>query len=66
MQAHRSYILLILFLVRKVKNNNMVSRTALEEVSREGEFKRKDAVWRNWISREDGAKFGPDKDRYHL
>ena len=26
------------------------ARTALEEMSKDGEFKRKDAAWRNWIS----------------
>lgn len=42
------------------------SRTALDEVSNKGEFQRKDAVWRNWISRDEGAPFPPEKDRYHL
>jgi len=41
-------------------------RTALDEQSSTGEFKRKDAAWRNWISREPGATFPPAKDRYHL
>ena len=31
-----------------------------------GSFTRKDSVWRNWISNEDGATFQPEKDRYHL
>jgi len=39
------------------------SRTALNEVSKDGEFKRKDAAWRDWISREEGAKFAPEKGR---
>ncbi|KAL1886666.1 S-glutathionyl-(chloro)hydroquinone reductase [Paecilomyces lecythidis] len=31
-----------------------------------GEFKRGASVFRNWISREQGATFPPEKDRYHL
>ncbi|OJI99118.1 hypothetical protein ASPVEDRAFT_123807 [Aspergillus versicolor CBS 583.65] len=31
-----------------------------------GEFKRQASVFRNWISREPGAQFPPEKDRYHL
>lgn len=29
----------------------MSARTALDEMSKDGDFKRKDAAWRNWISR---------------
>ncbi|OGM41622.1 glutathione S-transferase omega-like 2 [Aspergillus bombycis] len=31
-----------------------------------GEFKRQASAFRNWISREPGAEFPPEKDRYHL
>ncbi|XRM45087.1 S-glutathionyl-(chloro)hydroquinone reductase [Aspergillus tubingensis] len=31
-----------------------------------GEFKRQTSVFRNWISREPGAQFPPEKGRYHL
>ncbi|KAI1918915.1 S-glutathionyl-(chloro)hydroquinone reductase [Ophidiomyces ophidiicola] len=31
-----------------------------------GEFRRKPSAFRNWISREAGAEFPPEKDRYHL
>ncbi|KAK1596298.1 glutathione S-transferase [Colletotrichum navitas] len=31
-----------------------------------GEFKRQQSSFRNWISREQGAKFTPEKGRYHL
>ncbi|KAL1971293.1 hypothetical protein VTN77DRAFT_245 [Rasamsonia byssochlamydoides] len=31
-----------------------------------GEFKRGQSVFRNWISREPGAEFPPEKGRYHL
>jgi hypothetical protein len=31
-----------------------------------GEFKRPQSQFRNWISRESGAEFPPEKDRYHL
>lgn len=31
-----------------------------------GEFKRQQSVFRNWISREAGAQFPPEKGRYHL
>lgn len=42
------------------------TRTALEEMGTKGEFKRRDAAWRNWVSREKDSKFPPQKDRYHL
>ncbi|KAG7374417.1 glutathione S-transferase, C-terminal-like protein [Nitzschia inconspicua] len=44
----------------------MVARTALDEMGDDGSFKRKDAAWRNWISREEDAKFKPEASRYHL
>ncbi|AEO55498.1 hypothetical protein MYCTH_2299397 [Thermothelomyces thermophilus ATCC 42464] len=31
-----------------------------------GEFKRQQSSFRNWISREPGARFPPEKGRYHL
>ena len=31
-----------------------------------GEFKRQASVFRNFISREPGAEFPPEKGRYHL
>jgi putative glutathione S-transferase len=31
-----------------------------------GRFKRPDAAFRNWVSREPGAEFPPEKDRYVL
>lgn len=31
-----------------------------------GEFKRQQSAFRNWISREPGAQFPPEKGRYHL
>ncbi|KAL4946346.1 hypothetical protein BDV06DRAFT_136647 [Aspergillus oleicola] len=34
--------------------------------NKSGEFKRQASVFRNWISREQGAQFPPEKDRYHL
>lgn len=43
------------------------SRTALDEMDEEtGTFQRTDSCWRNWISREQGAKFPPEAGRYHL
>jgi putative glutathione S-transferase len=44
----------------------LFSRDALAEVDEHGEFKRRDAAWRNWISSEEGAIYSPEKDRYHL
>ena len=44
----------------------MPARTALDEMAKDGAFKRKDAAWRNWISRDADARFPPEKDRYHL
>lgn len=31
-----------------------------------GEFKRQVSSFRNWISRESGAQFPPEKGRYHV
>jgi len=42
------------------------ARTALDEMSPDGAFKRVDAAWRNKISNEPGSMFPPEKDRYHL
>ncbi|EED89782.1 glutathione s-transferase [Thalassiosira pseudonana CCMP1335] len=32
----------------------------------DGSFKRKESAWRNWISSEEGSKFKPEANRYHL
>eukprot|EP00529_Nitzschia_sp_RCC80_P031452 CAMPEP_0113456798 /NCGR_PEP_ID=MMETSP0014_2-20120614/9075_1 /TAXON_ID=2857 /ORGANISM="Nitzschia sp." /LENGTH=365 /DNA_ID=CAMNT_0000348267 /DNA_START=170 /DNA_END=1267 /DNA_ORIENTATION=- /assembly_acc=CAM_ASM_000159 len=42
------------------------ARTALDELSKEGAFVRKESVWRDWISTEPGAKFPAENGRYHL
>jgi putative glutathione S-transferase len=43
------------------------ARTALDEQSNDGEFKRRDAAWRNWISQKEGATHPPEgNNRYHL
>jgi len=44
----------------------MTAKTALDQMAADGSFKRKDAVWRNWISNEVGSKFPAEKGRYHL
>lgn len=44
----------------------MSPRTALDEMSKDGAFRRKDSAWRNWISREADATFPPEAGRYHL
>ena len=44
----------------------MPARTALDEMEKDGAFRRKDSAWRDWISREEEAKFPPEKNRYHL
>jgi glutathionyl-hydroquinone reductase len=31
-----------------------------------GEFKRGQSVFRNWVSKDKGAEFPAEKDRYHL
>eukprot|EP00522_Entomoneis_paludosa_P015509 CAMPEP_0172446196 /NCGR_PEP_ID=MMETSP1065-20121228/5852_1 /TAXON_ID=265537 /ORGANISM="Amphiprora paludosa, Strain CCMP125" /LENGTH=351 /DNA_ID=CAMNT_0013197255 /DNA_START=101 /DNA_END=1156 /DNA_ORIENTATION=+ len=41
-------------------------RTALDEVSKTGEFKRVEAGYRNWIKNDPSAEFPAEKDRYHL
>ncbi|XP_024394264.2 uncharacterized protein [Physcomitrium patens] len=42
-----------------------MSRTSLHE-THDGEFKRKESEFRHFISREPGAEFPPEADRYHL
>jgi len=44
----------------------MSARTALNEMSTAGAFKRVDAAWRNWVSSSPGSKFPPARGRYHL
>lgn len=44
----------------------MLPITSFAEMGADGSFKRKEAAWRNWISDEEGAKFPPEKNRYHL
>lgn len=39
------------------------ARDSLTETTKDGEFKRTDAAWRDWVSRKEGAKFAPEKDR---
>lgn len=34
--------------------------------NKEGEFKRQNSQFRNFISKEPGSEFPPEKDRYHL
>lgn len=41
-------------------------KTAMDDVGGKGEFVRKDAVFRSWISAEPDAQFPPEKDRYRL
>lgn len=43
-----------------------MARTALAEVSKRGEFQRRDAAWRNWISSKPDARYPPEAGRYHL
>ena len=38
----------------------------LNYASANGEFKRKASAFRKFISKEPGAEFPPEKDRYHL
>lgn len=40
------------------------ARTALDEMSTDGQFKRKESVYRNWIRK--GGEFEPEAGRYHL
>jgi putative glutathione S-transferase len=42
------------------------ARTALDEMSKDGAFVRKDAAWRDWISNDSDAKFPAENGRYHL
>lgn len=40
------------------------AHTALDESGTKGEFKRTDAIWRNWIGQD--SRFPAETDRYHL
>ena len=44
-------------------NMSTKARTALDEMSKDGTFQRKEAAWRNFISRDEGAKFPPEAGR---
>jgi len=43
----------------------VTARTALDEMGKDGAFKRKESVWRDVISKE-SSKFQPESGRYHL
>ena len=49
----------------KAKQSKVIkmARTALDEIS-DGEFKRKEAAWRDWISKD--GKFAPEANRCEL
>jgi len=53
-------------ITRTMTTRKVKARTALDEMGEDGAFKRIDAAWRNKVSREEGSKFQPEKDRYHL
>lgn len=38
----------------------------LSYADKSGEFKRQTSQFRNWVSKESGAEFPAEKDRYHL
>ncbi|KAH0829373.1 Glutathione S-transferase omega-like 2 [Fonsecaea pedrosoi] len=42
------------------------SRPTHQHADADGHFRRKDSQFRNWISKEPGSKFTPEKDRYAL
>ncbi|EXJ56502.1 glutathione S-transferase [Cladophialophora yegresii CBS 114405] len=42
------------------------SRQTHQHADSDGHFRRKDSQFRNWISKEQGSNFTPDKDRYAL
>ena len=46
-----------------MSNGKTKARTGLEEMSKDGTFQRKEAAWRNFISRDKGAKFPPEAGR---
>lgn len=41
------------------------ARTAMQEISNDGAFKRTEATFRNWIKK-DSTEFPPEANRYHL
>lgn len=43
-----------------------IARTALDESSDDGAFKRRDAAWRNWVQNDPSAPFPAEDKRYHL
>ncbi|KAJ7536620.1 hypothetical protein O6H91_12G075200 [Diphasiastrum complanatum] len=43
-----------------------VAKTALQEMSTDGEFKRTESSFRHWISNQEGAQFPALAGRYHL
>ena len=48
-------------------NNTLQSSESITNwANKDGEFKRQNSQFRNAISKESGAEFPPEKDRYHL
>ncbi|GAB4823936.1 hypothetical protein N2152v2_010982 [Parachlorella kessleri] len=50
--------------MKKSATEEHLGRTALEEMSKDGEFKRTPSVFRDWVQK--GGKFEPEAGRYHL
>ncbi|KAI5919791.1 glutathione S-transferase Gst3 [Camillea tinctor] len=50
------------------RKDNMASKITewVKPGDKSGEFKRPESSFRNWISKEPGAQFPPEKGRYHL
>lgn len=69
MAVRTAFSLALLTLIYKTIQTNGQKQDILNWVDpkdKSGEFKRQQSVFRNWISKESGAEFPPEKDRYHL
>lgn len=59
----------VLSIEADIQNNIMAGETnstIYKHADSDGQFRRKDSVFRSWVSRSAGAKFPPEKDRYVL
>ena len=59
-------ILLLALMLKPYWGSQDEKSGILAWADKSGEFKRKPSAFRNWISKEPGAEFPPEKDRYHL
>lgn len=59
-------VVIVAILLKYLIQDNTKDSGILKWADASGEFKRQQSQFRDFISTEPGAKFAPEKDRYHL